>query len=106
MFRNVARHNSNSRANGAPQHQRFHEYKRRVAALPAAALDFVSGRFARDSAEVGCADERGRLAAGDVGGWLFSARHCTTDYNRRELAGVRVLDFFHPLSETKTITKL
>jgi hypothetical protein len=45
MFSNVAMHNSNSRANGAPQHQRFHKYKRRVTALPAAALDFVSGAF-------------------------------------------------------------
>jgi hypothetical protein len=45
MFSNVAMHNSNSRANGAPQHQRFHKYKRRVTALPAPALDFVSGAF-------------------------------------------------------------
>src|ERR1019366_8817695 len=44
----------------------------------------------RDSAKVGRTDERGRPAAGDVGGWLFSARHSTTDYNRGELADVRV----------------
>jgi hypothetical protein len=60
----------------------------RVAEAQALLHDHLEGgRFTADgdSAEVGRTDERGRLAAGDVGGWLFSARHSTTDYNRGEL---------------------